>query len=126
MVHVAFQTLHNLVQVRKCSFVAGWRNAKRMKSIRAFAQQAEIKLITSDVDGTLLDSQQRLTPLVEKAIKLSRSVGVPVSAIILPFRLFDISTFMWVRDLPQIYSTFCHSFPYMRMACRIRGLKLET
>ena len=83
MVHVAFQTLHNVVQVKKCSFVAGWRNAKRRKSIRAFAQQAEIRLITSDVDGTLLDSQQRLTPLVEKAIKLSRSVGVPVSIIML-------------------------------------------
>ena len=39
----------------------------------------EIKLITSDVDGTLLDSQQRLTPRVERAVQLARSVGVPVS-----------------------------------------------
>lgn len=41
--------------------------------------RAEIKLITSDVDGTLLDSKQRLTDKVEKAVALSRSVGVPVS-----------------------------------------------
>ena len=39
----------------------------------------DIKLIASDVDGTLLDSKQRLSPKVEKAVKLSRSLGIPVS-----------------------------------------------
>lgn len=47
------------------------------KPLRCQAQP-EIRLITSDVDGTLLDSQQRLSPKVEKAVQLSRSVGVPV------------------------------------------------
>lgn len=45
---------------------------------RAVAAKAEIKLITTDVDGTLLNSKLELTPKVEKAIKLSQSVGVPV------------------------------------------------
>lgn len=38
-----------------------------------------IRLITSDVDGTLLNSKQELTAGVENAVRLARSVGVPVS-----------------------------------------------
>ncbi|BDA48530.1 probable sugar phosphatase YidA [Coccomyxa sp. Obi] len=45
----------------------------------AAAQGApEIRLITSDVDGTLLNSKQELTAGVEHAVKLARSVGVPL------------------------------------------------
>lgn len=63
---------------------------QRQNRWRIFAQSLEIKLITSDVDGTLLDSQQRLTPLVQKAVKLSRSVGVPVSRN--NFHIFPLAT----------------------------------
>ncbi len=55
----------------------------------AAAQGApEIRLITSDVDGTLLNSKQELTAGVEHAVKLARSVGVPVSRL---FRLLHVS-----------------------------------
>ena len=55
----------------------------------AAAQGApEIRLITSDVDGTLLNSKQELTAGVEHAVKLARSVGVPVSK---SFRFLHVS-----------------------------------
>ena len=65
--------------------VDGRRSNKKALITNAKAAP-DIKLIASDVDGTLLDSKQRLSPKVEKAVKLSRSVGVPVwfSAPILP------------------------------------------
>jgi hypothetical protein len=37
-----------------------------------------IKLIASDVDGTLLNHKQVLTESVERAVKLASSVGVQV------------------------------------------------
>ena len=37
-----------------------------------------IKLIATDVDGTLLNSKQELTPAVEQAIKKAADLGVPV------------------------------------------------
>lgn len=37
-----------------------------------------VKLVVSDVDGTLLNSQQQLTPAVERAIQQSAQLGVPV------------------------------------------------
>ena len=40
----------------------------------------EIRLIASDVDGTLLNHQQDLTPRVEEAIKAAGKCGVPVSS----------------------------------------------
>ncbi|GAX84048.1 hypothetical protein CEUSTIGMA_g11472.t1 [Chlamydomonas eustigma] len=39
---------------------------------------AAVKLIVSDVDGTLLNSRQQLTPAVEAAIKESAKTGVPL------------------------------------------------
>eukprot|EP00199_Chlamydomonas_sp_CCMP681_P002924 CAMPEP_0119104166 /NCGR_PEP_ID=MMETSP1180-20130426/2445_1 /TAXON_ID=3052 ORGANISM="Chlamydomonas cf sp, Strain CCMP681" /NCGR_SAMPLE_ID=MMETSP1180 /ASSEMBLY_ACC=CAM_ASM_000741 /LENGTH=308 /DNA_ID=CAMNT_0007088847 /DNA_START=132 /DNA_END=1058 /DNA_ORIENTATION=- len=38
----------------------------------------EIRLICTDVDGTLLNSQQKLTPPVEAAIKAAAAAGVPL------------------------------------------------
>ena len=38
----------------------------------------DIKLIASDVDGTLLDSQQKLSPKIIKAVQLCRSIGIQV------------------------------------------------
>ena len=43
--------------------------------------QPEIKLIASDVDGTLLNHLQQLTPGVEAAVKQAAALGVPVRAI---------------------------------------------
>ena len=43
------------------------------------AGSSDIKLIASDVDGTLLNSMQLLTPGVEAAIKAAGRIGVPVS-----------------------------------------------
>ena len=37
-----------------------------------------IELITSDVDGTLLNSRQQLTPRVQQAVQLALKAGVPV------------------------------------------------
>ena len=42
------------------------------------AQHPRIKLIATDVDGTLLNSKQELTPAVEQAIKKAADLGVPV------------------------------------------------
>lgn len=47
------------------------------------AQSPRIHLIATDVDGTLLNSKQELTPAVEQAIKKAADIGVPV--ISLPF-----------------------------------------
>lgn len=41
-------------------------------------QQQHISIIASDVDGTLLNSQQQLTPAVEAAVKQAAAAGVPV------------------------------------------------
>lgn len=38
----------------------------------------EIRLIATDVDGTLLNSQQQLNPAVEDAVRQARSLGVKV------------------------------------------------
>ncbi|GFH28522.1 uncharacterized protein HaLaN_27028, partial [Haematococcus lacustris] len=38
----------------------------------------DIKLIVSDVDGTLLNSAQQLTPRVERAVKAAAAAGVPL------------------------------------------------
>jgi hypothetical protein len=38
-----------------------------------------ISVIASDVDGTLLNSQQQLTPGVEAAVRAAADAGVPVS-----------------------------------------------
>lgn len=37
-----------------------------------------ISIIASDVDGTLLNSQQQLTPGVEAAVRAAADAGVPV------------------------------------------------
>jgi hypothetical protein len=42
-------------------------------------QQQQISIIASDVDGTLLNSQQQLTPAVEAAVQQAADAGVPVS-----------------------------------------------
>ena len=44
----------------------------------------DIRLIASDVDGTLLNSRQELTPAVERAVALANSVGVPVPILVSP------------------------------------------
>lgn len=41
-------------------------------------QQQHISIIASDVDGTLLNSQQQLTPAVEVAVKQAAAAGVPL------------------------------------------------
>ncbi|KAF6261871.1 HAD-like domain-containing protein, partial [Scenedesmus sp. NREL 46B-D3] len=41
-------------------------------------QQQQISIIASDVDGTLLNSQQQLTPAVEAAVKQAADAGVPL------------------------------------------------
>ncbi len=38
----------------------------------------EIRLIATDVDGTLLNSQQQLNPAVEDAVRQARALGVKV------------------------------------------------
>ena len=38
----------------------------------------DIKLVCLDVDGTLLNSREELTPAVEEAIKAAREAGVQV------------------------------------------------
>lgn len=43
-------------------------------------QQHDIRLIVSDVDGTLLNHKQELTPGVEAAVKAAAALGVPVRA----------------------------------------------
>lgn len=48
------------------------------------AQHPRIKLIATDVDGTLLNSKQELTPAVEQAIKKAADLGVPVQSPPLP------------------------------------------
>ena len=40
------------------------------------AEHPRIRLIASDVDGTLLNSKQELTPAVEQAIKRAAVLGV--------------------------------------------------
>jgi hypothetical protein len=40
-----------------------------------------INVIASDVDGTLLNSQQQLTPGVEAAVRAAANAGVPVSSL---------------------------------------------
>lgn len=40
----------------------------------------DIRIIASDVDGTLLNSRQQLSPRVEAAVKRAESQGVPVRA----------------------------------------------
>ncbi|GIL85379.1 hypothetical protein Vretimale_10672 [Volvox reticuliferus] len=40
--------------------------------------RADVKLIASDVDGTLLNHQQQLTPAVEAAVKQAAALGVPL------------------------------------------------
>lgn len=76
-----------VLRTQKCKFlihlqIPFTKSKKKQTKASAIIQASaghEIKLITSDVDGTLLDSQQRLTEKVQKAVRLSRSVGVPVS-----------------------------------------------
>ena len=72
----------NLVQVVNAQRQRNLRGQRKQstKPCRVYAQAPDIKLITSDVDGTLLNSKQELTPLVERAVQLSRSVGTPVSS----------------------------------------------
>ncbi|CAL5223726.1 g6283 [Coccomyxa viridis] len=41
-------------------------------------ERSRIKLIATDVDGTLLNSKQELTPAVEQAIKKAADLGVPL------------------------------------------------
>lgn len=43
------------------------------------AAPPKIRMITSDVDGTLLNSKQELTPAVKASIKQASAAGVPVS-----------------------------------------------
>ena len=43
-----------------------------------------IKLIASDVDGTLLNHKQELTETVERAVQLARSAGVQVNDACIP------------------------------------------
>jgi hypothetical protein len=43
-----------------------------------------ITLIATDVDGTLLDSKQQLSPGNEAAIKQAAAAGVPVSRVAAP------------------------------------------
>ena len=49
-----------------------WSNVQRPRS-------SNIRLIASDVDGTLLNSMQNLTPVVEASVKNAARRGVPVS-----------------------------------------------
>jgi ABC-type sugar transport system substrate-binding protein len=51
-------------------------------------QQQQISIIASDVDGTLLNSQQQLTPAVEAAVKQAAAAGVPVGC----WRMFGLFT----------------------------------
>lgn len=39
----------------------------------------DIRIIASDVDGTLVNSKQQLTPGVEAAVRRAEAAGVPVS-----------------------------------------------
>ena len=62
--------------------LASQRRVKWLKSGRAgvvcSAEMSPIKLIATDVDGTLLNSKQELTPAVEQAVKKAADLGVPV------------------------------------------------
>lgn len=41
-------------------------------------KHVDVQLIATDVDGTLLNSQQQLSPGVEAAVKQAAAAGVPV------------------------------------------------
>ena len=55
------------------------RRLRKAAMVLAGQTATDIRLITCDVDGTLLNSKQELTAGVENAVRLARSVGVPVS-----------------------------------------------
>jgi hypothetical protein len=55
------------------------------------AQQQHISIIASDVDGTLLNSQQQLTPGVEAAVKQAAEAGVPVRHCLIVTFCFSLS-----------------------------------
>ena len=60
--------------------------SQQFRVVRAMAPASSstghaIKLIASDVDGTLLNHRQELTDTVERAVRLAGSVGVQVSAL---------------------------------------------
>nr|ADF43173.1 HDH1m [Chlamydomonas reinhardtii] len=46
--------------------------------LAAVSESKNIRLIVTDVDGTLLDSSQQLSPRVEAAVKEARALGVPL------------------------------------------------
>lgn len=47
-------------------------------AVRAAGAHPSVQLIATDVDGTLLNHRQELTPRVEEAVKRARDAGVPV------------------------------------------------
>ncbi|GIL55625.1 hypothetical protein Vafri_11159 [Volvox africanus] len=57
---------------------ANRRPASSDRTVTKATPRAEIKLIASDVDGTLLNHQQQLTPAVEAAVKQASALGVPL------------------------------------------------
>lgn len=54
------------------------RHFQRCQPPQAALQHPEIDLIITDVDGTLLNSRQQLTPGVEAAVRAAADAGVPL------------------------------------------------
>ena len=46
--------------------------------------QPQVKLVATDVDGTLLSSQQQLLPRVQRAVQSAVELGVPVRRLVRP------------------------------------------
>eukprot|EP00890_Picochlorum_soloecismus_P005913 jgi/Picsp_1/6322/NSC_03671-R1_protein len=72
---LAYSLCHSIEYMSKPSLVTTF--VKGRKGIKTLSRRGDIELIITDVDGTLLNSKQELTPEVFDAIKRADEVGVP-------------------------------------------------
>lgn len=73
-------TMHTLGHLTECKDKSsvGLTFSRGRKGIKTLSRRGDIELIITDVDGTLLNSKQELTPEVFDAIKRADEVGVPL------------------------------------------------
>jgi ABC-type sugar transport system substrate-binding protein len=71
--------LHNRQSCERAAAAVVAHASSNGNSPSSQTQQQQISIIASDVDGTLLNAQQQLTPGVEAAVKQAAEAGVPVS-----------------------------------------------
>jgi hypothetical protein len=77
------RVLHNWQSCKRAAAAVVARAGSNGNSTGSQTHQQQISIIASDVDGTLLNSQQQLTPGVEAAVKQAADAGVPVRANVL-------------------------------------------